>query len=196
MNLLEKTYRGATNQLAYGYMDHQRTISKKLAVSGETAGMSRKKKRIQGRLVQVDENLGSLNEQSMEFLNKEEILQIRQKLSDLNFGEFVMMFHNPDHPTTKNKSITLNQAMRQFNDMNVINNMNKSKQKEERNAFQKAFLNLPSFLGEKEKKYFQEQKKKFMEDGLQNKLEEEKIKELAQVEKMEELEEQFYQLKK
>lgn len=62
MNLYEKTYRGATNQLAYGYMQHQRTISKKQADSGQTQGMSRKKKRIQSRFKPVNEDMLTLNE--------------------------------------------------------------------------------------------------------------------------------------
>jgi hypothetical protein len=70
----------------------------------------------------------------------------------MNYGEFVLVFKNPDNiNVVKNKKITLRQALKQY-EKNVINikMMNKNEQKAEREAFCKAFLALPEYIEKKE----------------------------------------------
>jgi len=63
------------------------------------------------------------------FLHKPEmILQIRQGVDDMNYGEFILTFPNPDSTNAfaKNKPITLKTAMMMFDKMCVVQGMNKT----------------------------------------------------------------------
>lgn len=101
MSRYEDIYRGATNQLDYSYMAFKRRIEK------AQANGSKKQKRIQGAAQVLDEDMDKLTAQTEHMLETEEILQIRQNLGDMNFGEYVMLFPNPDHASSKNKAISL-----------------------------------------------------------------------------------------
>lgn len=98
---------------------------------------------------------------------------VRENMSDLNYGEFVMVFRNPDGPKgVKNKKISLKQALGVY-EKSVLNakSMNKSEQRAERTAFCKAFLGLPEYLDKKEHKAIQEESYQMRESlQLENEL--------------------------
>ena len=109
MNYEEKLFRGATNYYDYQYEKIQR------------------KSLYKGQPFDVDYE--EIEDMTAGFLNKAEmILQVRQGVDDMNYGEFILAFPNPDgtHPQAKNKAITLKQAMTIFDKLSVVQGMNKA----------------------------------------------------------------------
>ena len=106
-----------------------------------------------------------INPQTRKSMNFQEIQMIRENLSDMNYGEFVLVFRNPDNPrSVKNRKITLKQALGQY-EKSVINakSMNMNEQRAERIAFCKAFLGLPEYLDKKDHKAIQDESYQMME---------------------------------
>lgn len=97
---------------------------------------------------EYDDLREGLDTTNTDFLSKEEIIDLRKSFKDLQLGDYVMVFANPD--LMPGKGITLKEALRYYDTcLNVVTDsslMLKEEFLKQREAFIKAFLSLEKFL--------------------------------------------------